>query len=121
MLLGVVAGALLLSEGGPVSIMTGCQGIGARGSDLRAASLAAFLFLAASRFAAIRKWGVRAAPAGWVWVLVGFVAFRFFDIIKPWPINWIDKKVTGGFGIMLDDVIAGAMAALVLQGLAWWF
>ena len=62
-----------------------------------------------------------AAPVGWVWILVGFVLFRFFDILKPWPINWIDKKVAGGFGIMLDDVIAGVMAALVLQGLAWWF
>ena len=62
-----------------------------------------------------------AAPVGWVWVLIGFVLFRFFDIIKPWPINWIDKKVTGGLGIMLDDVVAGVMAALVLQGLAWWF
>jgi phosphatidylglycerophosphatase A len=51
---------------------------------------------------------------------VGFVLFRFFDIVKPWPINWIDKKISGGFGIMLDDVIAGVMAALVLQGLAWW-
>ena len=60
-----------------------------------------------------------AAPVGWVWVVVGFVLFRFFDIIKPWPINWIDKKVTGGLGIMLDDVVAGVMAALVLQGLAW--
>jgi phosphatidylglycerophosphatase A len=61
-----------------------------------------------------------AAPVGWVWVLVGFVLFRFFDIIKPWPISWIDKKITGGFGIMLDDVIAGVMAAVVLQGIAWW-
>jgi phosphatidylglycerophosphatase A len=61
-----------------------------------------------------------AAPVGWVWVMVGFVLFRFFDIIKPWPISWIDKKITGGFGIMLDDVIAGVMAAVVLQGIAWW-
>ena len=61
-----------------------------------------------------------AAPVGSVWVVVGFVLFRFFDIIKPWPISWIDKKITGGFGIMLDDVIAGVMAAVVLQGIAWW-
>jgi phosphatidylglycerophosphatase A len=52
--------------------------------------------------------------------VVGFVLFRFFDIIKPWPISWIDKNITGGFGIMLDDVIAGVMAAGVLQGIAWW-
>jgi len=62
-----------------------------------------------------------AAPAGWVWILVGFVLFRIFDIAKPWPINWIDKKVAGGFGIMLDDVIAGVMAAAELQCLAWYF
>jgi phosphatidylglycerophosphatase A len=61
-----------------------------------------------------------AAPVGWVWVVVGFVLFRFFDIIKPWPISWIDKRITGGLGIMLDDVIAGVMAAVVLQGIAWW-
>ncbi|MDB0001473.1 phosphatidylglycerophosphatase A [Oceanospirillaceae bacterium] len=61
-----------------------------------------------------------AAPVGWVWVVVGFVLFRFFDIIKPWPISWIDKNITGGFGVMLDDVIAGVMAAGVLQGIAWW-
>ena len=61
-----------------------------------------------------------AAPVGWVWVVVGFGLFRFFDIIKPWPISWIDKNITGGFGIMLDDVIAGVMAAGVLQGIAWW-
>ena len=61
-----------------------------------------------------------AAPVGWVWVVVGFVLFRFFDIIKPWPISWIDKRITGGFGIMLDDVIAGVMAAVMLQGIAWW-
>ncbi len=61
------------------------------------------------------------APAGLTWVVIGFVLFRFFDIIKPWPISWIDKKVSGGLGIMLDDIVAGVMAALVLQGLAWVF
>ena len=60
-------------------------------------------------------------PATYVYALLGFVLFRLFDILKPWPISWIDKKVAGGFGIMLDDVIAGVMAALVLQALAWWF
>ena len=52
------------------------------------------------------------------WTLVGgFVLFRFFDVIKPWPIGWIDKRVAGGFGIMIDDVIAGVFAWIVLQGL----
>lgn len=49
------------------------------------------------------------------WLAAGFVAFRFFDIIKPWPIRWLDKKVTGGFGIMIDDVLAGLFAWLVIQ------
>lgn len=56
-----------------------------------------------------------AAPAGWLWILLGFVLFRFFDIIKPWPIGWVDKKVAGGFGIMLDDLLAGLMALGCLQ------
>lgn len=59
------------------------------------------------------------APAGWIWILVGFVLFRFFDIIKPWPINWLDKKVHGGFGIMIDDVLAGIYALIVLQLIAY--
>jgi phosphatidylglycerophosphatase A len=60
-----------------------------------------------------------AAPAGWSWLLLGFLLFRLFDILKPWPIRWVDRHVHGGFGIMLDDVLAGAMAWLVLQGIAW--
>jgi len=60
------------------------------------------------------------APAGWQWMLAGFVLFRIFDIVKPWPINVIDRKVGGGFGIMVDDVLAAVYAWLVLQGFAWW-
>ncbi len=56
-----------------------------------------------------------AAPTGWQWMLAGFILFRFFDIIKPWPVGWIDKTCHGGFGIMLDDIIAGIFAALLLQ------
>lgn len=49
-----------------------------------------------------------------LWSIVwGFVLFRLFDILKPWPINWLDKKIHGGLGIMLDDVVAGIYAALV--------
>ncbi|WP_458734498.1 phosphatidylglycerophosphatase A family protein [Zobellella taiwanensis] len=59
-----------------------------------------------------------AAPAGWGWLAAGFVLFRFFDIVKPWPIRWFDRRVHGGFGIMLDDVIAGLFALACLQGLA---
>lgn len=54
------------------------------------------------------------APEGWTGVLAGFVLFRLFDIWKPWPIGWADRKVHGGLGIMLDDVLAGLMAVAVL-------
>ena len=59
------------------------------------------------------------APSGWQWVAAGFVLFRLFDIVKPWPIRWCDLKVHGGFGIMLDDLIAGVFAAACLQGLVY--
>ena len=58
------------------------------------------------------------APPGWQWVLVGFILFRLLDILKPWPIKWADSRVKGGLGIMLDDVIAGIMAALCIQATA---
>lgn len=45
---------------------------------------------------------------------VAFAAFRVFDVWKPWPIGWLDQRVHGGVGIMLDDVLAGVYAALVL-------
>lgn len=61
------------------------------------------------------------APPGWWWMLLGFVLFRFFDIIKPWPINVVDRKVAGGFGIMIDDVLAAVYAWLALQALARFF
>lgn len=48
--------------------------------------------------------------------VAGFLLFRVFDILKPWPINRIDSGVSGGLGVMLDDLFAGALAGLVLQG-----
>jgi len=57
-------------------------------------------------------------PFSWESVLAGFVLFRLFDILKPWPIKWLDQQVAGGFGIMLDDVVAGIFAALILR---FWF
>lgn len=50
------------------------------------------------------------------WVLLAFLAFRFFDIAKPWPIREADHRLTGGLGIMLDDVLAAVYAALVVRG-----
>jgi phosphatidylglycerophosphatase A len=61
------------------------------------------------------------APPGWIWIVTGFVLFRFFDVVKPWPIKWLDRKVAGGFGIMVDDLLAGIAAAAVLYLLARYF
>lgn len=60
-----------------------------------------------------------ALPAEWTWMLAGFLLFRMLDILKPWPIGWLDRRVRGGWGIMLDDLAAGALAALVLHGVRW--
>lgn len=51
-----------------------------------------------------------AIPVSWQTVLAGFVLFRLFDIWKPFPIKWLDKHVKGGFGIMVDDVVAALFA-----------
>ncbi len=48
---------------------------------------------------------------------IAFVLFRLFDICKPWPIGWADRRIHGGFGIMLDDLLAAGYAALVLSAL----
>ena len=61
-----------------------------------------------------------AIPASWPWILAGFVLFRLFDIVKPWPVKVADTQLTGGFGIMFDDVLAGLYALLVLQLALWW-
>jgi phosphatidylglycerophosphatase A len=58
-----------------------------------------------------------AAPSDWRWILGGFVLFRFFDIVKPWPIREADHSLRGGLGIMLDDIIAGIFAAAILLGI----
>ena len=48
------------------------------------------------------------------WWLAAFVAFRFFDIAKPWPIGWLDRRASGGFGIMIDDGVAALYAIAAL-------
>ncbi len=87
---------------------------------------------------AARDWGVRdhpaivwdeiagllvtlsVAPHGAIWLLAGFVLFRLFDIVKPWPISSVDRHVHGGLGIMLDDVLAGICAGFILYLGARW-
>ena len=54
-------------------------------------------------------------PKEWIWILVGFILFRIFDILKPWPISFIDRRIEGGLGIMLDDVIAALFSLAIIQ------
>ncbi|WP_318454794.1 phosphatidylglycerophosphatase A [Photobacterium leiognathi] len=61
-----------------------------------------------------------APTVSWQWVLTGFILFRFFDMVKPWPISWLDKHVKGGFGIMVDDILAGFMAMIALWIVGYW-
>lgn len=56
-----------------------------------------------------------AVPVTWQWIVAGFVLFRLFDIVKPWPVKIADTKMTGGLGIMFDDVLAGIYALGCLQ------
>lgn len=58
-------------------------------------------------------WQYISQPSSLAALLLAFVLFRFFDIIKPPPIGWTDRKVAGGLGVMLDDIIAGVMALIV--------
>lgn len=58
-------------------------------------------------------------PTGFWWWVLAFALFRFFDAVKPWPIRFFDAKVHGGFGIMLDDVIAAGFALVVLAIIRW--
>ncbi|MGO2213856.1 phosphatidylglycerophosphatase A family protein [Psychrobacter alimentarius] len=58
-------------------------------------------------------WQYISQPSSLAALLLAFVLFRFFDIIKPPPIGWADRKVAGGLGVMLDDIIAGVMALIV--------
>lgn len=60
------------------------------------------------------------APATWWGYVLAFALFRLFDIWKPFPIAWCDARVPGGFGVMLDDVLAAGYAVLVLWGVTLW-
>lgn len=64
----------------------------------------------------ITMWAV---PAEGLWMVIGFAVFRVLDIAKPWPISHLDRQVKGGFGIMIDDILAGVMACGVLHVALW--
>ena len=53
-------------------------------------------------------------------VLMAFTLFRLFDVVKPWPIGWLDERLPGGLGIMVDDVVAGFMALASLWAIDRW-
>jgi phosphatidylglycerophosphatase A len=59
------------------------------------------------------------APAGWVWIVVGFFLFRLFDIWKPFPIRQLEHRIQGGFGNMLDDALACLYSLAALQGIVY--
>ena len=56
-----------------------------------------------------------ALPLDWIWLICGLLLFRLLDVLKPWPISLLDRRVGGGLGIMLDDLAAGAITLAVLQ------
>lgn len=60
-------------------------------------------------------------PANLALLVAGFLLFRFFDAVKPWPISWFDKHLQGGFGIMFDDVVAGVFSLLCLMLFQHWY
>ena len=62
-----------------------------------------------------------AIPISWHSLLLGFILFRIFDIVKPWPISYFDKNVHGGWGIMVDDLIAGVFSLACLHGIYFAF
>ena len=60
-----------------------------------------------------------ACPSDWRWAIGGLVAFRVFDSCKPWPVNLLEERLPGGWGIVLDDVGAGAYVAALFGVLRW--
>ena len=56
-------------------------------------------------------------PLDWIYFFAAFILFRIFDIYKPWPISWADKRISNGFGIMFDDILAGGYAAAILYSI----
>jgi phosphatidylglycerophosphatase A len=59
-------------------------------------------------------------PFTWTAALLGFAFFRLFDILKPPPASWFDRRVKNGFGVVMDDVVAGIYGAIALRLVLWW-
>jgi phosphatidylglycerophosphatase A len=60
-----------------------------------------------------------AAPKGWLWVMLGFILFRLFDIWKPQPIRWLDENTHSGIGTVVDDLLAAIPALIIMQLIKW--
>ena len=58
-------------------------------------------------------------PYSLVWWLTAFGLFRFFDILKPWPIRWFDAHLKNGFGVMFDDLLAALFTLILIKGAIW--
>ena len=58
-------------------------------------------------------------PSDVLAMAAGFLLFRLFDILKPWPVSWADRRGQGGFGVMLDDIVAGVLAAIAVHVVLW--
>lgn len=54
------------------------------------------------------------APLQWSWFFAGLVLFRLFDIVKPWPVSWAERRFRNGLGVMLDDILAAIYAGVIL-------
>ena len=59
-------------------------------------------------------------PPEWLTWIIALVCFRVLDILKPWPIGWLDRNLRGGWGVMMDDVVAGGLTLLIVLGLQRW-
>ena len=65
-------------------------------------------------------WGVLfMTPDGWLWQLLAFALFRFFDIVKLPPANWFDQNLKNGFGVMADDFAAAFHTLFIIAGIQW--
>jgi phosphatidylglycerophosphatase A len=66
--------------------------------------------------ALLLNWWFLGAADPYLLLLLSFLSFRLFDVVKPWPIGWIDRTVGGGFGVMIDDLVAALMGVLAVAG-----
>ena len=66
--------------------------------------------------ALLLSWWLLGSADPYMLLLLSFLSFRLFDVLKPWPIGWIDRRVGGGFGVMIDDLVAALMGVVAVAG-----